>query len=261
MMSEIEIMEEDKFNTTENYYSEEVISRNKKIKELIIELSINGDFHPPFPYVSFDGDTFKHYRLDREKEPTDLINNNNTIVHTLQWLNRYMWSNNNSFVHGDLTDDNIIYNEPYLWIIDFEPGITKENKLFNQDIFSLFIYYYNILIDLFDFGNSILIKNKRINENYIFELYNIDELKQLYLFIYKKKLTDEYNSSYDELYHKVIITVRNILNNINIGFRPVQVRHGFTIPRLSGGIKKTRKTYRKSRKTRRKNNNKLKARR
>lgn len=245
MMSDVEIMKEEQF-TQNNYYPEEILSRNKKIKELIIELSINGDFHPPFPYVSFDGDTFKHYQLDRDKEPTDLIHNN-TIIHTLQWLNKYMWSHSNSFVHGDLTDDNIIYNEPYLWIIDFEPGITKENKIFNEHIFSLNIYYYNILIDLFDFGNSILIKNKRINENYIFGLYNIVELKELYWFIDKNFLTEEYISTYDELYNKVIITVSNILHNINIGFRPVI--HEFTIPRLSGGIKKNRKTYRKSRKT------------
>jgi hypothetical protein len=126
---------------------------------------MHGIPRPPFPYVSYeegnDGYIFKYYELDRDSEPSEIINNV-VIKNTLLWLKKYMWEHStNPFVHGDLTDDNIVYNSPNLWIIDYEPGLTKRNP-FGVDIFTRFIYYFNILIDLCDFGNSIIQKIKEL---------------------------------------------------------------------------------------------------
>lgn len=114
---------------------------------------------------------FIHYKLrevnctNKEKcPPIPYLTFSNTII----WLKENLWCTKRPAVHGDLTVSNLFYNPPYLFIIDFEPGMTvylnTENyiEFIETDINDLFDSYksFNNISDS-DFDSDSLLLEYR----------------------------------------------------------------------------------------------------
>ena len=92
-----------------------------------------------------------------------------TFKYTIKCLIKNLWCTERPAVHGDLTDSNLIYNPPYLFIKDFEPGLTlylnTENYIesIETDINDLFNSYRSINeMSYDDFDRTLLPFQERI---------------------------------------------------------------------------------------------------
>jgi len=145
------------------YVSEKFKANIQKI------MSRNFDFFNKFlPQPLFDamtlqeGEPFQHYALKRitnpsEKYPFIPVSE---ILKTLRFLYNILWFAKpplRRFCHGDLTESNIVYNPPYLFIIDYQPGHVKELSEENDHL---------IYRDFVDFLFSIETHNKKHDSSY-----------------------------------------------------------------------------------------------
>jgi tRNA A-37 threonylcarbamoyl transferase component Bud32 len=123
--------------------------RNECIDSVLNELPRNV-VNAPFPFTDLD----HHFKLARSNAvqghvlpPIPALN----IQYTVKWFGRYVWGGRMPFVHGDLTRDNVVYNPPYLFIIDFEPGHVSSLSLSGNYMENL----QKVAGDLCDFFRSI----------------------------------------------------------------------------------------------------------
>ncbi len=129
---------------------------------------ILNELNPPFPYISPDEDgRLRHFQLTRysagvgERQP--MIPGEN-VIHSIYWFAHHMWGNATMpFVHGDMTESNVIFNPPYLFVIDFEPGLIQPLALVpgQQRENSR-----RISSDLIDFLRSVKTSNRHHNRDY-----------------------------------------------------------------------------------------------
>jgi len=138
------------------------------------------------------------------------------FIQTLRWLSRNLWFNASPFVHGDLSDDNIVVSPDQLWIIDFEPGLFEplESEL-------------EIFMDYMQFHISVLKINQTCNEklgetNHVLPFAH-PSLPEIFE---KQKDKIPLNEKETRIIHTVLDTLRQLLT--------------------SGGKKSKRKLKRKS---------------
>lgn len=145
------------------YVSEKFKANIQKI------MSRNFDFFNKFlPQPFLDSVTlqeeekFQHYALKRITNPSEKYPFIPVfeILKTLRFLYNILWFAKpplRRFCHGDLTESNIVYNPPYLFIVDYEPGHVKEI----QEGYDHLIYR-----DFVDFLFSIETHNKKHDPSY-----------------------------------------------------------------------------------------------
>jgi hypothetical protein len=109
-----------------------------------------------------EDEQFQHYALKRitnpsEKYPFIPVSE---ILKTLRFLYNILWFAKpplRRFCHGDLSESNIVYNPPYLFIIDYQPGHVREIQEGDDHL---------IYRDFVDFLFSIETHNKKHDPSY-----------------------------------------------------------------------------------------------
>jgi hypothetical protein len=144
--------------------SSEDINRFTKLSSLITE-----KVEEPFPFTSVVEGQLIHLKLPRpEIYPKIKINhpvNQEMFDKTIKWLVKNLWFNENPYVHGDLTETNLIVTPGKLWIIDYQPGlfIPADN-------------IYQIFLDYADFITSISFINRACVKMGLVENLEIDDI-------------------------------------------------------------------------------------
>lgn len=103
------------------------------------------------------------------------------IEYTLKWLLYEMWESRTPYIHGNLTNPNLVVSYEKLWILfntyqDCRPLIRfKEHSELYRCIY--------LFVDLYTFGDSVSKNNRKTDPTYKFPYYDIDQLKKYIDFI------------------------------------------------------------------------------
>ena len=166
---------------------------------------LSNQVKPPFPYIRFENGVFFHIKFERPETGRFSKRINNPVSHTmfiqtLQWLSRNLWFNSNPFIHGDLTDDNIIVAPNQLWIIDFQPGlfIPIDSEM-------------DIFIDYMEFHISVLKINEQCNTllGMQIPIIQFSHPNLPYIFEKQKSSVDLTNGEF-EIIRIVLATIREL---------------------------------------------------
>lgn len=136
------------------------------IQKVLSKFNFFNHFLPP-PLLDAmalrEDESFQHYKLKRitntasEKYPFIPVSE---ILKTIRFLYNILWFAKpplRRFCHGDLTESNIVYNPPYLFIIDYQPGHVRELNEGDDHL---------IYRDFVDFLFSIETHNKKHDPSY-----------------------------------------------------------------------------------------------
>jgi len=204
------------------------------------------------PYYSYNNNDYNVERitLNNERRLNSIVTNSIDIneikinmYDSIQWLYNNLWVN--YAIHGDLTSDNIIYQDGNIYFIDW----VETSSIYNSNVCTIWF----ILADIIDFLNSFydifpeLLTE--VTKDEFNKWYNLIKNQEDYMKtndLDENHCKQEFNTNIETL----SVLFRFLLTNYDIDMNKILDLNDMTLIRI-GGKKRTKTRRKKRRKTKR----------
>lgn len=174
----------------------------------VLQFLINNNYTDYIPYRSYniDGNKLFVHRINLDNNSRLILNNmtnipyrniHKLIYRELQWLNNVLWKN--YIIHGDLTNDNIIYQNDKFYFIDWEHASIVNNT--SCGLFYIFADIIDFLNVFFIKFNSDFINSYQITETDFNKYYNLIKTQESIMKNHEnnKQCNEVFNTNFEVL--------------------------------------------------------------